>query len=721
MPSAVDQSSSSKDVLDDKDPGGGLAAAMAEIEEDGGDDSAPEDHPQEAELVHVDLPEKLNQTVEVRIAVWQQILRIEEQRRTLSRSSGTRDTRAELSRQTNELKRIPDAEKLAQASERIAKKLSQPISVSDEEKVALEAEETDPKELFKSVFDLGTKQNKLLTTRARLDVAIPAAAKEIAAEDRMSQVGAKYGLDTQTLVGWTFYALGLEQQIAKCKKAIEEHRRQVSNEEDSRKNQKSGLMGKLRRDSKADSSSVPELDPEIEEKRLAAGRELLAIEQPMTDMFWDLYEELSWIYCSGKMEAEDEPYARAYLRYGLVSAHPGLIAQEKADYIINDCTENVYQLTSSEDSTHALYADEFMRAIHDQQVVVSPDEDLELNQRGSDAWKADRTWRQAVFGKSKLELFEVKRSEIVAEMQTLEKNITELEEKFQALKKRQANAKPVQQELLELRPQATRYRQMVDRLDEKFIPNTKDMTISAQSKMGEATQVLTHELVVKREAKFVRRLSRLAARLKTPYPHWILRDYFEPGSSSFNDRDTVLSCIGTVEYADHYLFHQVIIPNKKKDRQLTIRMSPVFLIVPARGLMGISVIQRQSTDSGKIMVPLMSQRQDSIGAIVTEALADFGWDCSLEEAGADWITSDSLCAAYAAVRWNYRSRSPKAQKKAGFDKKKRDRQDWRGHYALYVNTARDSGKKLFYKCFDVYEVIVKYIGLPAGVERLRRD
>jgi hypothetical protein len=49
-----------------------------------------------------------------------------------------------------------------------------------------------------------------------------------------------------------------------------------------------------------------------------------------------------------------------------------------------------------------------------------------------------------------------------------------------------------------------------------------------------------------------------------------------------------------------------------------------------------------------------------------------------------------------------------------------DRLNWRRHYALYLESAEDAGKKLFYKNLEVYEMVAKYVGLMPGKERLKR-
>jgi hypothetical protein len=60
------------------------------------------------------------------------------------------------------------------------------------------------------------------------------------------------------------------------------------------------------------------------------------------------------------------------------------------------------------------------------------------------------------------------------------------------------------------------------------------------------------------------------------------------------------------------------------------------------------------------------------------------------------------------------------RERAGIYSKESDRNNWRRHYALFLASAHEAGKKLFYKCPEVYEAVVKYLGLPDGVEKLRK-
>jgi hypothetical protein len=75
-------------------------------------------------------------------------------------------------------------------------------------------------------------------------------------------------------------------------------------------------------------------------------------------------------------------------------------------------------------------------------------------------------------------------------------------------------------------------------------------------------------------------------------------------------------------------------------------------------------------------------------------------------------------AAYATVRWNWRKKPRDQREKAAIYNEENDRANWRRHYELLVSSALDGGKKLFFKNPDVYEAVLKYMGLPDGVEPL---
>jgi hypothetical protein len=49
-----------------------------------------------------------------------------------------------------------------------------------------------------------------------------------------------------------------------------------------------------------------------------------------------------------------------------------------------------------------------------------------------------------------------------------------------------------------------------------------------------------------------------------------------------------------------------------------------------------------------------------------------------------------------------------------------DKKNFVVHYRLYIESMDESGKKLFFKCHEMYEGFAKYIPLPAGKTKLSK-
>jgi hypothetical protein len=306
---------------------------------------------------------------------------------------------------------------------------------------------------------------------------------------------------------------------------------------------------------------------------------------------------------------------------------------------------------------------------------------------------------------------------------TVQHQAEQMEERHRTLRAdgKKAEATEVSQKLIGVKAHASRLSKAVEHIEHIVLPKIRDQAADSAAKLVGEEQVLTLEAVVRREARFVRRTARLGARLKEPFPPFVLRDWFEPLRPDHHSRKAVLDELAGIERADLCIFHQVLVPNKKADRRVSVRMSPTFLITPCRGQMAFSFCERRWDDNGRLVLPLLSQRQGSLPELLVNMLADFRWDCSKEEAGMDWIVADALCAGYAAVRWAVRKLPEKSQKMMAIDPKLKDKPNWRTHYRLFVTSMKDAGRLLFNKSDEVYKIAVKFIGLPPGVEALRRD
>ncbi len=592
------------------------------------------------------------------------------------------------------------------------------------------AAQPDLNQLLAETLDLGIEQADLLIKRSKLDAAVAVAALPAAESEPLLQLCRAHDLKADDLLGWTYYAMGVFQRIAHYRGIEKEYNQRLDQAHEEHKGK--GLMSVLGGNREP---VIPPLDPNVGRILQAARRELQTIEPQLTELYWSLYEDLAWLLCrpeetndaTGKRRSRPTPQEtatiRACLRYGLVSSHPGLLRRDLAEFIRADCTDDVHVWSNTPDITNVVYADEYIEGIAARKLTVSPDEDLELNNRNSPQWRADRVWRQAVITQVRRELIETRLSGLQRASAEMHKLVEQKEESYRTLradgKKNEATA--VSQELITTKAQASRLAKAAEQIDRILLGKVRDQAVESAGKLLNEERVLDLEAVVRREARFIRRTARLAARLKEPFPQFALRDFFEPLRPDHHSRKAVLDEIAGIERADRHIFHQVLLPNKKADRRISVRMSPTFLISPCRGQMAFSFCERRWDDNGRLVLPLLAQRQGSLPDMLLNMLADFRWDCSKEEAGMDWIVADALCAGYAAVRWAVRKLPEKAQKMMGIDPKLKDKPNWRTHYRLFVTSTKEAGRLLFNKSDEVYKIAVKYIGLPPGVEALRRD
>ena len=531
----------------------------------------------------------------------------------------------------------------------------------------------------------------------------------------------QHKVDGNVLMGWTFYAMALERRIAVYRKLV------GTQQEASAKEEATGNRSWIR--SLFDRKSANERATATsgrQDQRLcrAAEREYKAIERKLANLFWTMYEEMAWLLADGRLSEAEQPSARAILRYGLVSTHPGAIDPEKRQQVLDDCTRDVREWQDDIGAVHVVYPDEYVLAIARRKTTPSPDEELELNGRRTPEWKADRAWRLAVVNRVRARLFEAECARLQSEITRLEEKRAADEkrlEKFRRSKKPSAKASKLEKDLTATRSQIGRSSRAMETLRTKFMAAQNEAASQADAKFAEVASVLSTETVIRREARFIRRLARLTARLKEPYPPFVLRDWIVPGRPEHHHRAVVEEAIQSMEKADRRIFHQVLVKNKDVDKSVTVRNPPTCLIVPARGLMGFAVNPRKLNDCGRFAVPLASQRARMLHSMLWDLFADFRWDCSREDAGTDWVTADALCSAYATVRWNYRRRGVTIQQSAGIDRQKRDRQNWQLHYRLFVQSAFDAGRHLFITCAEIYGVLLKYVGLPEGVQPLKRS
>ncbi len=663
-----------------------------------------------AEPRNVELSGGLREAISERIGVWLQLAELDEKRGELLRQEGlAAEWRGELDRQRQEFSRPPNAEKLVALRERQAKKNAAGIPAGGE-----------------VVLALGERQWRLFEDLWRLDPKVTRAGAETCIKEPLYAVFSQIGLRAgQELLGRTAYLLALGELIARQGAERQGIRRRIEAfVAEQKKN--TGILGRLT----SAESQPPELQELLEKERrrlayvAAIQRENVGLEKELTASFWNVYEAVAMKFAAGETPAPFAPFVRAFLRYGLLGSGEAFIDNAIAREILGDCQRAVENWDYAQGATHVLYADEYIWFCARGYTTPAIDQDLELNGKNTPPWRADKAWRRII----NCNVCEMALRELLGKLQAeavaLRKRQEAAEQRKAMLDRRNPDHKAVYVQAAELaqtcRVEAARKERLCERLTGEWIPKQQAQREDAQSRLAEAGVPYVPGELGKREAQEVRRVTRLCAKLQEQFPPLALRDNFQPAKGQVNSRAELLAELAELEKADAVIFKEPLFPTEKKSQRVYLRFSPVLLIAPGCGFLGYSWNPRSGVELGRLVVPAYCPRPGLREKILHYLLADFRWETSKASAGVDLLTSDTVVAGYCTVRWDYRKRAKETREKAGIYTEESDRLNFRRHYSLYVSSANDGGKKLFFKCLEAYEVMLKYLGLPPGVDRLRK-
>lgn len=547
-----------------------------------------------------------------------------------------------------------------------------------------------------------------LVQRASLDAAIIRVAAPLGRNEPLAAILAASGHRPDALFGMAIYATAVErlQLLAtnQKKQLIEEAATLRSRSEQAR-----DLASRIEK---------------LEATANAAGRELRAVESDLVKAFWAAYEQAAVLLVTGRLQGEQVDHVRAFLRYGLMGGAPWFVSDDRAAQLRADVLGACTFLDTELTATHVLYADEYLDLVAHGQITPAIDEDLELHQRGSLRWRQDKAWRRQIAGGIRTRALRQTMAELQGDVDRLNAEIEAAEQGMAkmsgggpvAAEKREAIRNAVQ----EKRVTIARRLRAIERLRDKLLPEEEQRLQASEEKLKEAGGALGPEELVRHEVGQVRRVTTLCARLKETFLPFTLRSDHRPEGGTVNTRQAVLAELQAIEASDPTIFKETVVHASKAPLRTYIRYSPYVLLAPGSGFMSYSWNPRDGTEVGRLVLPAYSQRPWMLQGLLQTLCADFRWDTSRSSAGRDLLTSDTLVAAYSRVRWDYRHRSRECRQNAAIYTEESDRKNWRRHYVQHLSSAHDGGRKLFFKCPPIYEAVVKYIGLPDGVERLRK-
>ncbi len=524
----------------------------------------------------------------------------------------------------------------------------------------------------------------------------------------------------RNIFSFSIYQLGLENWQSRLQEKRKEAVKGLTEIEESSK----GFFNKKKKSTTEEKQKLEDDVCNYNIYTSCISREIHTLQKNLTDEFWKLYEFCACLLVSGKIPEKRLPIIRSFLRYGLLGHAPWFISPEIMRHLLTDCSRNIKKVYDpAMAASNVVYADEYISFIVDGSFTPSIDENLELTARNTAEWSADKALRRIAYSRTRSHTLREMRSDLVKRIIKLRKKQDEMVETKSKLLKTAKDYKKRNAELAQniqhCKVESARFERIVTRIDEKEIPELIERANMAKDRLTKSGVTMTAFNLARKESNAIHRVSRLCAKLKDPFLPFVLRDNYKLDSGVTNSREEIQNELKSIERADRNIFNEILVNSRKASQRLHMRYHPVFLITPSCGFLGYSWNPRVGVETGKLVFPGYCPRPGLRDRMLYNMLADFRWDTSKAAAGVDLLTSDTLVAAYSTVRWDYRKKKRENREKALIFNELNDRQNWRRHYEIYLQSAEDSGRKLFYKNYEVYEVVIKYIGLAEGKERLK--
>lgn len=622
-----------------------------------------------------------------------------------------REVREELDRQERELKRMPNAETAKASAEQTDKRIEAMIAASQKTPGPGEPPAPPPPSVeYMQAVEIAKKQWTLLCQRDAMSARIlPLAAKLAAHEPLYRFLKSLPDSQADELFGWAVYCVTL----TSMKNHAVAQFRQIED--------KINALGK--KDPALDGLKLQRTN--LRNAQRAITSEQASLEPMMVNMFWKAYEDAAAALACDKVPKEFNPHVRAMLRYGMIGGAPWFLPEPTAKMILEECTNSVQVFDESVTATYAYYADEYLEYVGKGYLTPAIDEDIELNQMNTPRWKQDKAWRRKKGSEIRIRAMEHTLTELAARQTELQARIKEDEAALAALKpgehdyqsKKHALRDKVQSNRVEVARLAT----SMDVIKTKQLPDERHRLVQAEQRFVGAVRYPRPDELARWEVVQIRRVARLCAKLRDAFLPFTLRDDAKFGTPFVNTRASVLAELANIEKCDPIIFKDIAVPAKKASNRVYIRYCPYFLILPSFGIMSFALNPRDSTETGRVVIPGYGPRPDLLRQMMMTGCSDFRWDTSKEAAGMDVLTSDTLVAAYCTVRWDYRKKHESVREKAGIYQKENDRKNFRRHYQMYMASAMEGGKRLFFSCPEVYAAFLKYLQLPDGVKKLERQ
>ena len=633
---------------------------------------------------------------------------------------------AELNRQNSEYKILPEIQSLNTKYKQFKNKIRETQKKQEEAKAQAVLNGEKLAEVIvtpelQTAWKIGNEQYKLLFERYNTGKSIITVTASYLKDEPLYNMLIASGYSAEKLFSFSIYSLALESWSQSLKQTRKKQQQQTKNLQ----NKKSKIFRKIKKSDQEEISKFESISNNCTSTINAINREIKSLEKIMIDEFWKCYEFCACLLVSNKLDKKREPVIRVFLRYSLMGHSPWFTPPHISKALLKDCIEDtVKQLPYAQATNKILYADEYIEQVVANAITASINEELELTGKNSPEWHTDKATRRLSYSKERAILLKEIRNELISKIRVLRKQQQEEEIRISKILKSAPDYKKqkniLAQSIQRCKVESARYERIINRIAEEEIPGLKDKVLTARERITSSGVKRSTFSIARKEARAIHRVCRLCARLKDPFLPFVLRESYSERPEVLNNRHEMTKIMNRIEYADKHIFQEVLVNARKEISRIYLRVSPVILITPSCGFIGYSWNPRYGVESGKLVVPGYCPRANIKERMIYNMIADFRWDTSKSEAGIDLLTSDTLVAAYSACRWNYRKRKKENREKALIFNELNDRTNWRRHYELFLMSADEAGKKLFYKNYEVYDMIIRYIGLPEGIERLKR-
>ena len=630
---------------------------------------------------------------------------------------------------------------------KITSQLSKPLSTDrvlakakvNEEKAKAAAESGKPYpprklpegEMYDRAIDLVLSVDSLVTAKSRMRYDMADFFASNICRDKHYKIFKSIGVDANYLYGTLYFHMALttyrEQSYTTFKAKAKEYASMTEGQDTGKK--KSGIGGLFKK--KEEEATVVEVPPEqlkLAKEIMDLGcmisqldKDLSTFEVELCNGFWSIYEELCYIILIDKVKNNTFlRYIRSFLRFGLISEYKGMINESQKNAIFAACKESKSEFIHEEGSTNIIYPDESLLQMAKGNIPYSFDEELELNGQGTPAYKYDKAVRKIFASDFKIKIYTREISKWQSKIDKQSEAVKASEELLGEQEKGTKEYKVIQTSMREAKAEMSRVTKIVEKFQEMIDKEQEIVDVQNETIKGISYNVDLKEKA-SIEAKSIRKFCKLLSNLKENFFPFLLRDNYKVESNNLFTRKVTTDVVLGHEENDPFIYTTDLANAQNPRKQVLIRYSPLYQILPCMGTMGFCVAPSNSQDTGRFVSPLMSAQQIPLERMIIDISADFRYDTAKENAGMDLMTSDTICAAYAKVRWDYRKKGKEFREKAGIYNDMQDKKNFKVHYRLYMESMDESGKKLFFKCNEMYEGFVKYIPLPKGKEKLSRN